>query len=109
MSPFSETPEGVVLNVRAQPRSSRSGIDGAIGDAVKVRIRSAPVDGKANKELVETLADAFGIPKSSVVFKGGETSKTKRILLRGVSAARVVEALGARHAGTPPGEPRRCS
>ena len=84
----------MVLNVRAQPRSSRSGIDGAVGDAVKVRIRCAPVDGKANKELVETLADVFGIPKSSVVFKGGETSKTKRILLRGVSAAGVVQVLG---------------
>ena len=84
----------MVLNVRAQPRSSRSGIDGAVGDAVKVRIRSAPVDGKANKELVVTLADAFGIPKSSVVFKGGETSKTKRILLRGVSAASAAQVLG---------------
>lgn len=89
MNYFSETPEGIVLNVRAQPRSSRSGIDGLLGDAVKVRIRCAPVDGKANKELVETLADAFGLPKSSVVFKGGETSKTKRLLLRGLSAERV--------------------
>ena len=83
---FTETSEGVVLNVRAQPRSSRAGVDGLLGDAVKVRIRAAPVDGKANKELVETLADAFGLPKSSVVFKGGETSKTKRILLRGLTA-----------------------
>ena len=80
--------------MRAQPRSSRSGIDGAMGDAVKVRIRCAPVDGKANKELVETLADAFGIPKSSVVFKSGETSKTKRILLRGVDAARALQVVG---------------
>ena len=84
----------MVLNVRAQPRSSRAGIDGAVGDAVKVRIRCAPVDGKANKELVETLADAFGVSKSSVVFKSGETSKTKRILLRGVSAADVRRVLG---------------
>ena len=91
-----ETPDGALLNVRAQPRSSRSGIDGTIGDAVRVRIRCAPVDGKANKELVETLADAFGIPKSSVVFKSGETSKTKRILLRGISAARVREVVGLR-------------
>ena len=89
MTYCTETPEGVVLNVRAQPRSSRSGIDGILGDAVKVRIRCAPVDGKANKELVETLADAFGLPKSSVVFKSGETSKTKRILLRGVAAEKV--------------------
>lgn len=86
---YTETPEGVVLNVRAQPRSSKAGIDGLLGDAVKVRIRCAPVDGKANKELVATLADALDLPKSSVVFKSGETSKTKRILLRGVTAAQV--------------------
>mgnify|MGYP004647568335 CR=1 FL=1 len=88
-----ETPEGVVLNVRAQPRSSRAGLDGLLGDAVKVRIRAAPVDGKANRELIETLADAFGLPKSCVVFKGGETSKTKRILLVGLTASAVEVAV----------------
>ena len=91
---LSETPEGVVLNVRAQPRSSRSGLDGVIGDAVKVRIKCAPVDGKANKELIETLADAFDLAKSAVVFKSGETSKTKRILLRGMEAAKVRTVVG---------------
>lgn len=87
MNYLTETPEGVILNVKAQPRSSKSGIDGLLGDAVKVRIKCAPVDGKANKELVETLADAFDLPKSRVIFKSGETSKTKRILLVGVTAA----------------------
>ena len=91
---YTETAEGVVLNVKAQPRSSRSGLDGRVGDAVKVRIRSAPVDGKANKELVETLADAFGLPKSRVIFKGGETSKTKRILLQGLTAGQVRAVVG---------------
>lgn len=94
MSCFTETPDGVVLNVRAQPRSSRAGVDGLVGDAVKVRIRSAPVDGKANRELIETLADAFDIPKSRVVFRGGETSKTKRILLAGVTASDLRRILG---------------
>ena len=86
---WTETPEGVILNVRAQPRSSKAGLDGLLGDAVKVRVRAAPVDGKANKELVETFAAAFGVPKSAVSFKGGETSKTKRLLVRGVTAAGV--------------------
>ena len=84
---YTQTSEGLLINVRAQPRSSRAGLDGLIGDALKVRIRSAPVDGKANKELIETLADAFNLPKSRVVFKSGETSKTKRILLIGLTAA----------------------
>lgn len=93
MSYLTETPEGVILNVKAQPRSSKSGLDGILGDAIKVKIKCAPVDGKANKELVETLADVFDLPKSSVVFKSGETSKTKRILLKGVSAERVQKEL----------------
>lgn len=86
MSFYTESPEGVVVNVRAQPRSSRAGVEGVVADALKVRLRSAPVDGKANKELVETVADAFDLPKSRVKFKSGETSKTKRIILCGVSA-----------------------
>ena len=94
MGYLTETPEGVILSVRAQPRSSRSGLDGLLGDAVKVRIRCAPVDGKANKELIETLADAFGVAKSSVAFKSGETSKTKRILLRGMTGERVRAVVG---------------
>ena len=92
---FTETPEGTVLNVKALPRSSRAGVDGLVGDAVKVRIRCAPVDGKANKELVETLADAFGIAKGRVVFKSGETSKQKRILLMGVPGDAVRGVVGA--------------
>ena len=92
---FSETAEGTILNVKAQPRSSKAGVDGLLGDAVKVRVRCAPVDGKANKELVETLADAFGLPKSRVAFKSGETSKQKRILLMGVAAETVRRVVGA--------------
>ena len=95
MECLSETPDGVVISVRAQPRSSRAEIDSLMGDAVKVRIRCAPVDGKANKELIETLADEFALAKSAVVFKSGETSKQKRILLRGISAAQAEERLKA--------------
>ena len=90
---ITETAEGVILNVRAAPRSSRAGLDGTVGDAVKVRVRSAPVDGKANKELIETLADAFGVAKSAVSFVSGETSKTKRVLLRGVTKEAILSRL----------------
>ena len=95
MAYLTETPEGTILNVKAQPRSSKAGVDGLIGDAVKVRVRCAPVDGKANKELVETLAEAFDLPKGRVVFKSGETSKQKRILLLGVTADEVRKVVGA--------------
>ena len=94
MNCYVESPEGVILNVRAKPRSSKAGLEDVLDGAVRVRIRAAPVDGKANKELVETLADAFGVAKSRVVFKGGETSKTKRLLLAGVTADQAAAVLG---------------
>ena len=91
---YEVTAEGVVVSVKAVPRSSTAGIDGLYGDeALKVRIKAAPVEGKANKELTETLARIFGIPKSASEIKGGATSKHKRILLRGLTAASFQAAL----------------
>lgn len=82
MAWFRDTPEGAVVNVRAKPRSSKPGVEVA-EDVLVVRVRASPVDGKANKEIIGALADHFGLPKACVTFLGGETSKTKRLLLRG--------------------------
>ena len=90
---FFETAVGVVLFVQARPRSSRARVDSLLGDSVKVLVRSAPVDGKANKELVETIAGWLGVAKSSVAVALGETSKRKRVLLRGVSAGALAAIL----------------
>ena len=77
------------LAIAATPGARTTEAAGAYGDALRVRLAAPPVDGKANRELAETLADAFGLPKSAVSFKGGETSKTKRLLLRGISSEAV--------------------
>lgn len=90
-----ETSEGVIVNVRAQPRSSCVGLDGIMEDALKLRVHSAPVDGKANKEITELLASIFKIPKSCVVFKSGETSKIKRIELKGLTPQTAEEIIKA--------------
>lgn len=74
----------MIVEVKAVPRSSKAGVDGWIGGALKVRLKSAPVDGKANKELVETLAKACKIPKANIRWLSGETAKLKRLELVGV-------------------------
>lgn len=47
------------------------------GELFVARIKSAPVDGKANKEMLELVADYFGVPKSSVSIAHGKTNRTK--------------------------------
>ncbi len=93
MSVVVDTPEGAILSVKVQPRSSRAGIAGVADGALKVRLNSAPVDGQANRELIETLAEAFGIPKSRVSVKSGVSARTKRILLSGMTAEAAAKCL----------------
>jgi len=70
----------VTLNIKAQPSASKNEFSGLYGeDAIKIRIRAAAVEGLANKELIKFLSKSFKVPKSSVRFSSGETSKIKRV------------------------------
>lgn len=75
----------VTFTVRVVPRSSRSEIVGEMDGAVKVRLTSPPVDGAANAELIKLIAKKFGVSRSAVEIIGGDTSKTKRLRVTGVT------------------------
>lgn len=47
------------------------------------RLRSPPVDGKANAELIELVAKHFGCPKSSVAVQSGKSGRVKRVQITG--------------------------
>ena len=83
----------ITLTVRVIPRSSKSEIVGEMDGAVKVRLTSPPVDGAANAELTKLFSKVFGIARSDVEIVSGETSKTKRLRLTGVTAARLRSVL----------------
>lgn len=74
-----------IIDVRVIPRASKSGIAGMRGDAVLVRLHAAPVDGAANAELIEVLADALGVPKRAVSIVAGERARQKRVRVEGVT------------------------
>ncbi len=91
---FERTREGASLHCRVQPGASRSGIAGAYGeDAVKIALASPPVDGKANKELCAMLAKLCNVPKADVSVLSGETSRSKRVGIRGVTPEDLMKLL----------------
>lgn len=47
------------------------------GNSFVVELKSPPVDGKANKELIEVLAEYFNTKKSNISIVSGHTSKKK--------------------------------
>jgi uncharacterized protein (TIGR00251 family) len=67
----------LVLTLHVQPGAAHTAVDGEHGEALKLRLAAAPVEGKANAELVRWLAGAFGVPRRNVVLLRGETSRAK--------------------------------
>ncbi|MBI4698967.1 MAG: YggU family protein [Nitrospirae bacterium] len=76
--------KGLIINIKVEPRSSRSEIVGPYGNGLKVKLTSPPVEGKANKELIMVLAKGFKISKADVEIISGNKSKTKTVRLIGV-------------------------
>jgi len=77
---------GIEVDVLVSPRAGRTGIEG-IDDWRKrliVKVRSPPLEGKANKEAEEVLSRAAGSPSSVI---SGHTSRQKTIFVEGDPAA----------------------
>jgi hypothetical protein len=76
--------DDLLLEVRVQPRASRTEFAGALGDRLRVRLQAPPVDGRANAALVEFLAEAFEGPRARVTIEHGLSGRDKRVRVRGV-------------------------
>ena len=71
----------IIINIKAQPNSSKNKIAGLYGDdALKISIKAPAVEGAANKELIKFISKQFKVPKSEIEIKG-ETSKKKQLIL----------------------------
>lgn len=69
----------VLLTIRVQPQAGRQGLSLDSAGRLKAQLKSAPEQGKANKELVGLIADMLGIAKGRVSIALGETARTKRV------------------------------
>lgn len=85
--------DDVVLSLHIQPGAKRTEVAGAHGEALKIRLNAPPVDGKANDALIAFLAERLGVPKARVVLEAGQTSRSKRVRVVGVTPEAVVATL----------------
>ena len=65
--------------VKVKPNSKKQAIQELADGSLSVHLKSPPIDGKANKELIELLAEKFQVTKSQIRIKSGLSSKTKLI------------------------------
>ena len=87
-----ENSGGVLLTVRVTPRAGRNEWSGWHGGVPKIRLCAPPADGQANRALIAFVAEALDRPRSTLALVSGASSRTKTVLIRGVTA----EAIRAR-------------
>ena len=68
-----------LVTARVQPRSKTPGVERISEKEFKVRVRSAPEKGRANREVVTRLADFLDVPPSRLKIVRGRTGSNKTI------------------------------
>ncbi len=84
--PFNKTKDGIVIEVKVEPRSSKKGISGVMDNVLKVKLTAPPVEGEANEQLIEVIAELAGVRKSDIRILRGLSSKRKVVEIRGVKS-----------------------
>jgi uncharacterized protein (TIGR00251 family) len=68
-----------VIQIKVKPNSRASLLEQNEDGTFVAQLKSPPVDGKANEELIALVAKHFGCRKSEVSIKSGGSSRTKLI------------------------------
>ncbi|MGH2351239.1 MAG: DUF167 domain-containing protein [Chloroflexota bacterium] len=84
----------VILAVYVTPRAGRSEVVGERDGALWVRLAAPPVEGAANRALVDLLAQRLGVPRNAVSLVAGVAGRRKRGRIIGLSPEVVASRLG---------------
>ena len=68
-----------IIQIKVKPNSRASLLEQKEDGTWLAQIKSPPVDGKANDELLTLVAKHFGCRKSDVSIKTGGSSRTKLV------------------------------
>ncbi len=85
---FKVTKDGVILNLKILPNSSKNEIL-IYPEGLKIKITAQPVDGKANKALIEFLSKQFKVAKSNFEIIKGLTSKEKTVFIKNLTSEKI--------------------
>lgn len=65
------------VTVRVKPGASRPRIEEQADGTLVAWLKSPPIEGRANQELIERLAEKFGVPRSRVQIRAGTSGRIK--------------------------------
>jgi uncharacterized protein (TIGR00251 family) len=84
----------VVFYVKVIPSGSRTSFEGIYDGMLKIKLSAAPEKGKANKALIDFLADKLDVKKKFIKIISGLTSKVKQVAVEQISPQMLAEKMG---------------
>jgi hypothetical protein len=81
------------IHIRVIPNASRTEMVGPYREGWKVKVQTPPEGGRANKAVVDCLANALGIPKRSITLESGDKSRDKIFRIDAMNEQEIVERL----------------
>jgi uncharacterized protein (TIGR00251 family) len=83
----------MIIKVRVIPNAKRNEVVGRVGSILRVKVSALAIEGRANEELCDFLADFFSVRRSDVFLRKGERGREKTVEVVGRSEQEFEEVL----------------
>lgn len=93
-----ETARGVIIALDVTAGAKRSSFPAGYNEwrkSIRCQVAAPAVGGKANRAIIDLLAETFGVPRADVTIVAGQTSSTKTVAIDGISKSHVIARLNA--------------
>ncbi|HOI14050.1 MAG TPA: DUF167 domain-containing protein [Methanoculleus sp.] len=93
-----EKPHGVIIALDVTAGAKRSSFPAGYNEwrkSIKCQIAAPAVGGKANRAIIDLLAETFCVPRADVSIVAGHTSSSKTVAITGLSRSSVLASLNA--------------
>jgi uncharacterized protein len=85
---------GAAISIHVTPRARKNAIIAINANGiVRIHLTSPPVDGKANRALINYLADVFGVKKTDIEIVAGHNGRDKIVTIINKSAVDIQKTL----------------
>jgi len=82
---------GITLECRISPRAGQNAIRGVRDGALSIALNAPPIEGRANKALIEFISRLLHVPRSHIEIIKGQRGRQKTLFIQDVSKDSVMK------------------
>lgn len=91
------TSDGIIITIEVSAGSKKALFPDGYNPwrkAFGIAVKAPPVEGKANKAIMELIAEHFHLPVHAVTIISGQTSSVKKVRINGISRQQIIDLIG---------------